>query len=165
VGKVFSLDRGPVAVILVPVADLLLPLSLGSIGFLPSGALHFVDSLDCTGTPYMPVCASCDIGLVTSVNVAAVAPPGRSVYVPDLSQATLVLPDGYEGSYLLRADDITTSQCRRVGHVGRAELRPARRLLDLDTLPFQPPFSLRRGTQPKEARQRRRRSILVDAPV
>ena len=71
---------------------------------------------------------------------SVIAPPGRTVYVPDLSSPTRIIAGGMSA---YREESYPQGGCGGASWAGNAELYLMRPLVNLNDLPFTPPFSIK----------------------
>lgn len=108
-----------------------------------SASLYFPDSMDCSGPAYgfasnPPLSPDWFSPMLPS----AIAPLGRTIYVPDLSSPTRIIT-GNMSAY--REGGYPQGGCGGASWAGNAEIYPLRPLVNLNDLPFTPPFSIQQA--------------------
>jgi len=133
VGNPLQLNTQTGTVVLA-VDGFFVPLDVTGQGFAPSRQfLWFINSTDCSGPAFFLAAP-----VFPPMSLVALAPPGRTIYVPDPAGVPVIL-DTFDASQFQESGG-----CQRVGgNCCAFHFVPAKALRDLSTLGFSPPFSLR----------------------
>lgn len=139
VGETIRL-AGTNATVLLTLDGMLVPLDVTPQGFklsdaspLTGGTLIFLGTSNCSGNPYVAPAVYFS-PLIASV----VAPPGKTLYVPDPDRNPVSYP--VVGSQLILSSG--TWICQTFYSWGSGSVVPVKPLLDLNSLPFTLPFKV-----------------------